>query len=165
MGARQGSSRQRIRDGSQYLIVDPTNRTLITEITIREGVPADHVQAIEVQKAAFGQVHWPFGEDAFRIAEMADGEMVGYLVWRPTYTDEFEILSIATQPKHQRKGVARALLREFCAAYKGDLFVEVRESNSVAIAFYSSMGFGETGIRHSYYGDTGEGAIIMKLRF
>jgi ribosomal protein S18 acetylase RimI-like enzyme len=156
-------SKLRIRDGSQYLIVDRKSRPVISEVIIREGVPADHAPAEEIQRAAFGNVIWPFGDEPFKVAELPTGEMMAYLVWRPTYTNEFEILSLATHPGHRRKGVARALLHEFCANHKGDVFLEVRESNHGAIAFYHSLGFENTGIRHSYYGDTDEGAVIMKL--
>ena len=164
METSQLRSKIRIRDGSQYLIVDRSARPVIHEATIREGVPADHAPAKEVQLAAFGEAHWPFGDEPFKVAELAGGEMMGYMVWRRTFTDEFEILSLATHPRHRRKGVARALVHEFCSAHKGDVFLEVRESNAGAIAFYESMGFEKTGIRHSYYGDNGEGAIVMKLR-
>ena len=168
MGSNLRHSRRKIRDGSQYLIVERKRPPVIHEATIRQGVPADHGPAEEIQRAAFGHVHWPFGEEPFKVAEMSGGELMGYLVWRQTFTDEFEILSLATHPAHRRKGVARALVHEFCAtnfpaAIRGDVFLEVRESNLGAVAFYESMGFRKTGLRHAYYGDSGEGAIIMKL--
>ena len=165
MDTRQGQRRRRIRGGSQYLIVERKERPVIHEATIREGAPADHAPAEAIQRAAFGQAHWEFGEEPFKVAELVSGEMMGYLVWRRTFDDEYEILSLATHPDHQRKGVARALIHDFCSRHKGDVFLEVRESNRSAIAFYESMGFERTGIRHAYYGDSGEGAIIMKLEF
>ena len=158
----QKHPKKKIRDGSQYLIVERNSRPVIQEAIIREGTPADHAPASLLQVAAFGQVHWPFGEEPFKVAEI-DGSIVAYLVWRRTFTDEFEILSLATHPDYQRKGLGRALIREFCSAHQGDVFLEVRESNRGAIAFYQSLAFQETGVRHSYYGDTGEGAIVMKL--
>ena len=164
MGSHQKHSVLKVRDGSQYLIVDRKSRPVISEAVIREGVPADHGPAAAVQLAAFGDVHWPFGDEPFKVAEI-DGEITAYLVWRRTFTDEFEILSIATHPKHRRKGLARALIHEFCSAYKGDLFLEVRESNVGAIGFYETLGFRKTGVRHSYYADNGDGAIVMKLHF
>jgi ribosomal-protein-alanine acetyltransferase len=165
METRQKHRTRRIRDGSQYLIVERKPRPVISEATIRDGAPADHAAAEEIQRAAFGDKHWPFGDEPLKVAELAGGEMMGYLVWRRTFTDEFEILSIATHPRHQRKGVARALIHDFCSHHKGDVFLEVRESNAAAIAFYESLGFGRTGVRHAYYGNSGEGAIIMKLTF
>jgi ribosomal protein S18 acetylase RimI-like enzyme len=164
MGTNQRRSRLRVRDGSSYLIVERKERAVIREAVIREGAPADHAQAEEIQRAAFGDVHWPFGDDPLKVAELAGGEMMAYLVWRRTFTDEFEFLSLATHPRHQRKGVARALVHEFCAAHRGNVFLEVRESNHGAIKFYESMGFERTGVRHSYYGDNNEGAVVMKLR-
>lgn len=164
MGPNQKGSKLKVRDGSQYLIVERKPRPVISEAVIRAGVAADHAPAAAVQIAAFGHTHWSFGDEPFKVAEI-DGETVAYLVWRRTFTDEFEILSIATHPQHRRKGLARALIHEFCSAYKGDVFLEVRESNAGAIAFYASLGFRKTGVRHSYYADTGDGAVVMKLHF
>lgn len=156
-------SKLKVRDGSQYLIVDRKSVPVIREFIIREGVPADYAPATAVQTAAFGGIHWPFGDEPLKVAEI-DGEVVAYLVWRRTFTDEFEILSIATHPSYRRKGLARALIHEFCAAHKGNIFLEVRESDVGAIAFYEALGFSRTGVRHSYYADNGDGAIIMKLQ-
>jgi len=164
MEPNQKRSRLKVRDGSQYLIVEQKPRPVISEVVIREGVPADHAPAAAVQLVAFGREHWPFGDEPFKVAEI-NGETVAYLVWRRTYTDEFEILSIATHPQHRRKGLGRALIREFCSGNKGDVFLEVRESDLGAIAFYERLGFKRTGIRHAYYADNGDGAVVMKLRF
>lgn len=165
METRHRHPRRRIRGGSQYLIVERTAKPVVHEATIRDGGPADHAAAAVLQQAAFGDVHWSFGEEPLKIAELTGGEMLGYLVWRRTFDDEYEILSIATHPQHQRKGVARALIHEFCSGHKGNVFLEVRESNLAAISFYEALGFVRTGVRHAYYGDSGEGAIIMKLEF
>jgi [ribosomal protein S18]-alanine N-acetyltransferase len=156
-------SKPKVRDGSQYLIVDRKSIPVIREFIIREGVPADYAPAAAVQTAAFGDIHWPFGDEPLKVAEI-DGEVAAYLVWRRTFTDELEILSIATHPSYRRKGLARALIHEFCSSNRGDVFLEVRESNLGAIAFYQALGFCRTGIRHSYYADNGDGAIIMKLQ-
>ena len=55
-----------------------------------------------------------------------------------------------------------------CAAFcKGrravKSFLEVRESNIVAINMYRSFGFVEDGRRADYYKDNGEDAILMSL--
>ena len=133
-------------------------------VIIREGTTAHHRAAEAVQLAAFDHIHWPFTDDLFLWVEV-DGEMGAYLVWRQTaYPDEFEILSLATHPKHQRKGLARKLVQTFCDGREGDIFIEVRESNWGSRAFYKSLGFVETGRRHAYYENNREGAIVMKLR-
>jgi ribosomal-protein-alanine N-acetyltransferase len=134
------------------------------QIVIRKGTTADHRAAEAIQLAAFGHVHWPFRDDLFLVAEL-DGEMAAYMVWRQTaYPDEFEILSFATHPRHQRKGLARRLMEAFRRERRGDCFLEVRESSAGARAFYQTMGFEETGTRHAYYKNNSEGAIVMKLR-
>jgi len=164
MGSIQKRSKLKVHDGSQYLIVDRKNSPVISEFIIREGMPADYAPATAVQTAAFGNTHWPFGDEPLIVAEI-DGEVAAYMVWRRTFADEFEILSIATHPRHQRKGLARALIHEFCSAKKGNIFLEVRESNLGAIAFYEALGFRRTGLRHSYYADNSDGAVVMKLEF
>ena len=44
-----------------------------------------------------------------------------------------------------------------------DIFLEVRESNKVAINFYKKNNFKEISIRKNYYSEPTENAIIMKL--
>jgi len=96
MGPNQKHSKPKVRDGSQYLIVERKSRPVISVSVIRDGAPADHAAAEAIQMEAFGHVHWPFGDEPFKVAELAGGEMMGYMVWRRTFTDEFEILSLAT---------------------------------------------------------------------
>ena len=44
-----------------------------------------------------------------------------------------------------------------------DIFLEVRESNQVAINFYKKNNFKQISIRKGYYSDPTEDAIIMKM--
>ena len=44
-----------------------------------------------------------------------------------------------------------------------DIFLEVRESNQVAINFYKKNKFNQISIRKNYYSEPNENAIIMKL--
>ena len=44
-----------------------------------------------------------------------------------------------------------------------DIFLEVRESNQVAINFYKKNKFKEISVRKNYYSEPNENAIIMKL--
>ncbi len=151
------------RDDSQYLIVERKVPSVISVPVIRDGEPADYRAAEAIQMAAFGSVHWTFGDEPFKVAETIGGETIAYLVWRQTFTDEYEILSIATHPGHRRKGVARALIDDFRSAHKGDVFLEVRESNAAAIALYEHAGFVKAGVRHAYYSSDDEAAVVMKL--
>lgn len=127
---------------------------------IREGTRADCdiLQPILEQSPEAAQ--WlPEGYE-FLVAE--DGECVaGFLVWRNTAPDEIEILNLAVAHGFRRQGVAKALL---AAVPKGDVFLEVRESNLAARELYLTAGFHETGLRQGYYENPPEGAIVMRLQ-
>ena len=97
------------------------------------------------------------------------GEITGFLMGREV-ADEAEIFTFAVVPKHRRQGHGAALVS---AAIEGmrsrgikNLFLEVRESNLGAIAFYERFGFAKIGYRKIYYRDPEEAAITMgkKLR-
>lgn len=86
----------------------------------------------------------------------------GYAVFHLMGPDS-ELLSIATKPSVQRKGIGTALLQaglerlDFSAGDK--MFLEVREGNSKARSFYEKHGFAPYGNRARYYSD-GENAIL-----
>lgn len=67
--------------------------------------------------------------------------------------DEVEVLTIATAPEMQRKGLARALLIRALQAQTGAsaCFLEVAASNHGAQALYAGLGFAEVGRRRHYY--------------
>lgn len=81
--------------------------------------------------------------------------------------DELHIATIATHPEYRRQSIGRKLL--LCALKSARdegvvrAFLEVRESNQVAIDMYKSFGFVEDGRRKEYYKDNGEDAILMTL--
>lgn len=67
---------------------------------------------------------------------------------------ESELLDIAVTPEKQRIGIAQQLLQTIIETVTGqadNLFLEVRRSNSAAIAFYEHLDFNQLGERHNYY--------------
>ena len=66
-----------------------------------------------------------------------------------------EILSIGTVPRARRSGLARVLLREAAmealARKAQDMFLEVAEDNTAALALYAAAGFVSAGRRRHYY--------------
>jgi [ribosomal protein S18]-alanine N-acetyltransferase len=79
--------------------------------------------------------------------------------------DEAHITNIAVRQQYQRKGLGELLLiatidmaRELKASM---MTLEVRASNLAAQNLYSKYGFMQMGIRHGYYLDNREDAIIM----
>ena len=83
--------------------------------------------------------------------------------------DEGYITNVAVFPQYRKKGVATALIKRVfeLAREKKLAFVslEVRVSNSNAIALYKKAGFKEEGRRKSFYRDPREDALIMTKRF
>jgi ribosomal-protein-alanine N-acetyltransferase len=66
-----------------------------------------------------------------------------------------EILSIGTVPRARRSGLARVLLGEAAAEAlvrkAQEMFLDVAEDNSAALAFYAAAGFVSAGRRRLYY--------------
>ncbi|MEJ7832092.1 MAG: GNAT family N-acetyltransferase [Nocardioides sp.] len=141
---------------------------------IRDAGP-DDVAAIAVLEAA------NLGSDAWSPALVADGVTGGlptirYLVAEvdgavggyavaSIVADLSELQRIAVTPARRRTGLASALLDAVVGAALDDgadrLLLEVRESNSGALAFYADRGFVEVDRRPRYYRD-GAAAVVMR---
>jgi ribosomal-protein-alanine N-acetyltransferase len=93
--------------------------------------------------------------------------IVGYLcLWEIGH--EIHITNLAVHPERRRRGMARQLLGaaliEGVARGVTLAFLEVRPSNTRALALYESLGFQVIGRRNGYYFDTGEDALVMEAR-
>jgi ribosomal-protein-alanine N-acetyltransferase len=79
--------------------------------------------------------------------------------------DEAHVTTIAMHPEHRGRGLGELLLVSLVdIAYTiGARWVtlEVRVSNSTAQNLYRKYGFREAGMRHRYYSDNQEDALIM----
>jgi ribosomal-protein-alanine N-acetyltransferase len=100
-------------------------------------------------------------EGCVRVARSPAGALLGFLVGRRVLA-ELHVLLVGVAPHARRAGVGSALVR--CAL--GEIpppercFLEVREGNSGARAFYQKLGFREDGRRPGHYGG-GEAAVLM----
>lgn len=101
--------------------------------------------------------------DQFLVAQMAD-EIVGFVLGREIGS-EAEILNLAVKQEFRCAGVGSALvntlLKQYDAGGIGRVFLEVRESNGAAIAFYERLGFQQIGRRVGYYRDPVEAALVL----
>jgi [ribosomal protein S18]-alanine N-acetyltransferase len=92
------------------------------------------------------------------------GRLVAYLIVS-RYVDAWHIMNLAVDPDWRRLGIASRLLDELFALTASDLLrgytLEVRISNTTAIALYEHFGFEASGIRRGYYTDNREDALIM----
>jgi ribosomal-protein-alanine N-acetyltransferase len=128
--------------------------------SLRPGTPADLAAVRSILDQTPEAAQWtPEGHD-FLVAE-SDGAIGGFLVWRHTAPDEVEILNLAVSAESRRRGIAKALI---AALPNGDVFLEVRESNTAARGLYGAAGFVEVGVRPAYYQNPPEGAIVMRLQ-
>ncbi|MBQ8648869.1 MAG: ribosomal protein S18-alanine N-acetyltransferase, partial [Clostridia bacterium] len=103
----------------------------------------------------------------FFVAENAD-HIMGYIGFN-VVLDEGYITNVAVFPKYRRMGVATALVRKAISYSKKNglafLSLEVRKSNSAAIALYENEGFKPEGERKNFYTNPKENALIMTVRF
>jgi ribosomal-protein-alanine N-acetyltransferase len=95
-----------------------------------------------------------------------DGRVIGYIVcW--VVADELHILDLAIEFSGRRLGTARKLV--LAAIRKGRergalrVFLEVRASNTAALALYDGLGFSRTVVRTGYYDMPVEDAVVMAL--
>jgi [ribosomal protein S18]-alanine N-acetyltransferase len=96
------------------------------------------------------------------LAAAEHDEIRGYVICA-RYDEAWHVMSIAVDPDHQRRGIARELMDAIIAVAGEDanFTLEVRVSNTPAIALYESYGFESVGTRPRYYVDNGEDAMIM----
>lgn len=100
------------------------------------------------------------------VAVDARQKIVGFVIFW-VVVDEIHILNVAVAPEERRKGVARLLLTELFERGRSRGLVvvtlEVRRSNTAAIALYRRLGFRQVGVRRGYYREENEDAIVMNL--
>ena len=106
---------------------------------------------------------------AFLVAEDAvTGKVVGY-AGLLVVADEGYITNVAVFPEYRRQGIAAQIIQVFINFAMGNhlafLTLEVRPSNTAAIALYQSFGFEEVGRRKNYYDLPKEDALILTREF
>ena len=97
------------------------------------------------------------------VADLA-GDCVGFVVTRRA-ADEIEILNLAVEGAQRGKGIGWQLVEQALVAARetgaARAFLEVRESNQVAVSLYMRHGFRQAGRREAYYSAPEEAALIL----
>ena len=141
------------------------------EIVIRPISREDASALAALEARCEGAARW--GEVAYQkigssgirgwVAQEGDGVLGFILVC--ALADEMEILNLAVDPDARRRRIgSRLLARAFGAASAvrvRQMYLEVRESNAGARAFYLAAGFGEQGRRKNYYSQPVEDALLL----
>lgn len=127
----------------------------------------------KLEKACFEKDAWPVLDliavltwpEVIRIKAVDEGTMVGFVAGEPRSSKkEFWIATIAVDPRYQRRGIGRQLLRACEQQAKlRQLKLTVRISNQPAIALYEQEGYRTMDIWKSYYVDGEDGLVMGKL--
>ncbi len=126
---------------------------------LRKMRSSDLLGVMAIERANY---QFPWEEDIFRDCFRAnyscwvceeDDTVLGYSILAMG-VGEAHILNICVAPAEQGQGIGRKMLENLIEIARGraeTMFLEVRPSNTVAIALYDDMGFNEIGIRKGYY--------------
>jgi ribosomal-protein-alanine N-acetyltransferase len=145
--------------------------TSLAPPTIRHLAYSDLPQVIAIERRAF-TTPWSLAMFVLELSKpsgiclaAADDEtskLVGYLVCS-RYDTVWHLMNIAVEPALRRRGIGWALLEEMIrrAGPEQQFTLEVRTSNTPAIALYERLHFRSAGKRPRYYRDNGEDAVIM----
>ncbi|MEO0080944.1 MAG: ribosomal protein S18-alanine N-acetyltransferase [candidate division WOR-3 bacterium] len=143
---------------------------LITAALIRPMTEEDLDDVEKLEQATFVE---PWSQACFRqdlhrphslaLVAVKDGRLAGYAVaWAE---EELHVANIAVEPAFRRLGIGRALMQqlETFGRRRGvkSVYLEVRQSNTEAQAFYRRLGFVQTYVRRGYYSN-GEDAVVME---
>ena len=95
-----------------------------------------------------------------------DGDKIAGYVGSQSVLGWADMMNLAVAPEYRRLGIGENLVIELINRLKENqvtcLTLEVRLSNSAAIALYSKLGFLEVGRRPGYYHNPREDALILR---
>ncbi len=128
----------------------------------------EHLPALaELERACFAD---PWSEAALRdelenpcaqfLVAVCGGEVAGYLGCHHIAGEGF-VTNIAVFPAYRSRGIGRALVQAALSASIDRLALEVRASNTAAIALYRSLGFVQDGCRPRFYAHPTEDALLF----
>ncbi len=127
-------------------------------------------QVYDIEQACIEEA-WSFAEltkvlsyDNYSYFVACEGDTVLGYAGAYYALDEANVTNIAVLGEYRKRGVATALLRQLCDEAKKraarNIFLEVRASNSQAIALYERFGFRRIGVRKGFYSGPREDGFL-----
>lgn len=114
-------------------------------------------------------------DSIFKIVQNSDKKIIGFALVRLLIGnsnasnisfDSSEILNIAVRNSFQKQGLGQMIFDEILRVLKqkniSEIWLEVRESNSKAIAFYQKNNFEMQFERKNYYNNPTENALVFR---
>ena len=115
--------------------------------------------------------------EAFLVAEIS-GKLIGYIMCKTEYgfsnfkklgfVKKGHVVSVAVIDEHRGKGIGSELVNESLKGVKmrqcGEMYLEVRCSNTDAVRLYEKLSFSINQRLKTYYRD-GEDAYLMAINF
>jgi ribosomal-protein-alanine N-acetyltransferase len=136
-----------------------------SDVAAVTAISAEALEAAQWTENSYREaLQWP-GVVAIVCAD--EGHVGGFILGRQV-ADEAEILNVAVTQAKRRRGEGAELLKAALDRFRERrvkrVYLEVRESNAVAISFYSKHGFTNVGRRAGYYHQPEEAAIVMEMK-
>ena len=127
----------------------------------------------KLEHACFDKDAWPLLDlfavltfpHVIRLKAMEDERMVGFVAGDPRHDKGWGwIATIGVDPRHQRRGIGRALLRACELQLKvASIKLTVRMSNQAALALYEKEGYQTVDVWKGYYSDGEDGVVMEKI--
>lgn len=150
---------------------------MTTRLQVRQAGANESLAAVAALQAE--SFYRPWGIDAIQrelrenpvarlyLLERVPGRLLGFCAcW--VVAGELHINSLAIRPDARRQGLAQRLLREVFVRSVEEgaeaATLEVRRSNTPAVALYRSLGFTVEGVRKDYYEQPREDALVLWCR-
>ncbi len=148
----------------------PVAGMILVVLTIRPMTEDDLDQVMALENTIFSS---PWRRSFFRsdigrpggccVVAETDGRVLGYAVaWG---TGEVHLANLAVAPSARGQGIGQRLMDEVLAFGRSNnavsIYLEVRQSNTIARQFYARLGFVPIYVRKGYY-ENGEDAVVME---
>ena len=126
-----------------------------------------------LENACFDKDAWPLLDliavltwpEVIRLKADEDGQLIGFIAGDPRPSKGVAwVATIGVDPRYQRRGVGRALLRA-CEEQVNlpRIKLTVRLSNRIAVSLYEKEGYRTIDVWKAYYDDGEDGLVMEKI--